>query len=112
MTDPNTMTLDECRDEAATLMGWKPDQGGWDAPKGARDHRESEYDHPCPPTIDAAIAAMPEGWDWRLNHEGDEVEACASPPRAHDWTVELSAPTPQLAAWRLALACLRVKEKQ
>lgn len=54
--------LDSVRDEVARLSGWTEGRvGSW-----GKFPRPAYVDfHPCPPTLDGAANAMPEGWLWR-----------------------------------------------
>lgn len=67
----NEMTLDEIRDELARLDGWviayskQFNVNSWQ--KGSDD--KGYDDHPIPPTLDAAFAAMPPGWRPSLAQE-------------------------------------------
>lgn len=56
---------DQDRDRIAEAMGWNFDGVEW-----THDTHRKRYDHPLPPTIDAAIAAFEtlcEGRGWGLN---------------------------------------------
>jgi len=55
---------DQDRDRIAEAMGWNFDGVEW-----THDTHRKRYDHPLPPTLDAAIAAFetlcePKGWKW------------------------------------------------
>lgn len=82
--NPATMTVEECMDFVAMIRGWskatrpvvthKGDDIRWYYPsegvvwfRGVDENRsvdEASYYHPLSPTLDAAAAAMPEGWRW------------------------------------------------
>ena len=73
--NPNTMTLDECRDWLAVATGYWLEacdcdtctivgNGMLQCWRKAGDSIRY-HEHPIPPTLDAAASAMPEGWDWR-----------------------------------------------
>ena len=118
-----TMTVQDCCDWVAHELG---------ADMFVRDDlgnpMERVEDHPFPPTIDAAAAAMPEGWqiqnigfhihgvaeksvqafatkgDWRLTmREGKEVSGTRAMGKAD---------TELLARWRLVVACMMASEEQ
>lgn len=62
--NPHTATNEELRDWLARDMGWT-----FRSACGNHWWEQSEGDpgtenHPIPNTLDAAAAAMPEGWDW------------------------------------------------
>ncbi len=73
MINPNLMSLDECRDWLARDDGWtnntRSDYNSWEHTDGrsigAFAGPGDEDDHPYQATLDAAAAAMPEGWDWQ-----------------------------------------------
>ena len=54
----------ELRDWHARRAGWTMHNGQWR--REHRERREYEYakGHPFPPTLDAADASFPPGWDW------------------------------------------------
>lgn len=68
--DVDKMTVDECRDWLADKDGWVKVKGTYG--EGTWRHRSTLYDpcsnwsHPIPATLDAAAAAMPEGWMVKL----------------------------------------------
>lgn len=72
--DFDKMTLDELRDWVAREDGWNIytasngidvwERGGF-APELYEHQYEQAPSHPYPNTLDAADAAMPEGWVWR-----------------------------------------------
>jgi hypothetical protein len=60
-------TTTECRDKLAEMEGWKKKHGRWYHPVW---HKlgSGQKRHPIPATLDAAAAAMPEGWGWELSY--------------------------------------------
>lgn len=65
------MTTDETRDELARMDGWTricgvpgmlKEDGDFHLKWKLRHHEQ--WDHPMPPTLDGANAAVPEGWNW------------------------------------------------
>ena len=50
------MTTDQIRDELAAKAGWAKHHSGW----WTNDGLNSSFDHPMPPTLDGANAAVPE----------------------------------------------------
>jgi hypothetical protein len=57
------LTVDQCRDKLAEMEGWKKKHERWYHPVW---HKlgSGQKRHPIPATLDAAAAAMPEGWWW------------------------------------------------
>lgn len=110
--EPNTMTLYEIRDWLAERKGWKLDVlGAWymDLPDGNRRYSM----HPIPPTLDAAAAAMPEGWEWEMHNRnvGGAVTIRAIPPTGYwDRAIKASGDTELLARFRLAMLCILAEE--
>ena len=108
------MTHDETRDELARMDEWTrihedTDTGRWRWKKtlrtGSVDKRE---DHPHPPTLDGANAAVPEGWTWnrwgclyRGYHDGAVVKV-SDHGRGHEMA----------DLYALALACRRAMEER
>ena len=113
------MTHDETRDELARMDEWTrihedTDTGRWRWKKtlrtGSVDKRE---DHPHPPTLDAANAAVPEGWTWlRVYKLPAELvwQAWRMAPYADVEVRDTGNPMADLYA--LALACRRAMEER
>jgi len=58
------MTLDELRDWHARRAGWTQKiEGDFEDAKWCL-HHHSQWDHPFPPTLDAADASFPKGRVW------------------------------------------------
>jgi hypothetical protein len=118
MPDPNTMTLDEIRDWLTQKAGWthRKAQDLWfakDDPIGMFTCRS----HPIPPTLDAAAAAMPEGWTWLREyrpHPADNERGCVVCWVAfHDVLGEVVMPDTGneiTARYRLAMICILAEE--
>lgn len=99
--DPNTASIDQCRDWIAeNVLRWTKFKTGWCKPP-----KQRRRSHPAGgPFTDAAIAAMPKGWFWSLEH-GNEVIARAHPLDCHIEGVQVRTQFSHcLAAWRLCLA--------
>lgn len=108
------MTHDEIRDELARREGWTLEAYGtghlW-YPRGWPDCNEpvrSEENHPYPPTLDGANAAVPEGWTWnrwgclyRGYHDGTVVKV-NDHGRGHEMH----------DLYALALACVKAMEER
>lgn len=135
MKNHNEMTLEECRDEIAEGMGLVkqrcenntglgcPIYYAWFHKDGRPYDTYFNRDGPVPFTLDAAAAAMPEGWQmqnigWHV-HGQAEPKVCAFATKG-DWRETVvngvedksrralgEAPTELLARMRLAVACLR-----
>lgn len=117
--DPNTMTLDECRDWLAKDDGWawvsRPvqhiDMGNHrnsftaDVRFWSRGDVKNIQSHPCPPTIDAIAACMPDGWDLEIVCLSDDKKWHTVGTHAPDEWYEVSADSEILARARLAVAC-------
>jgi len=59
-----SMTLDELRDWHAKRAGWTQKiEGDFEDAKWCL-HHHSQWDHPFPPTLDAADASFPQKWRW------------------------------------------------
>ncbi len=74
--NPDTATIDECRDYIAQAMGWSLQTDGFNRmwvkfPEGGINN------HPIPLTLDAAAGALPEGWSW-LNLDFGEYGKCVA----------------------------------
>ena len=108
------MTHDETRAELAKMDGWtfEPPEpcvpGGWWRldNKSLVNGRAWRKDHPHPPTLDGANAAVPEGWTWnrwgclyRGYHDGAVVKV-SDHGRGHEMA----------DLYSLALACRRAME--
>lgn len=67
--DFDKMTLDELRDWVAREVHmYDASRGVYVLPTAERGVVEAIYsNHPVPATLDAASAAMPEGWTWQRN---------------------------------------------
>ena len=113
-----TATLDELRDWLAGEDGWKhvlrhTHASGLGQMWWQRDNGDESFDHPHPPTLDGAAAALPEGWDWsRLL--GFREWYAAQPDangRITGWGVTIPDTGNEIAArYRLAVLC-RLAEK-
>lgn len=107
---PNTMTLDEVRDELARMDGWnkRPSNNGilWYANNGAWT-----YFHPHPATLDGAAAALPEGWSWI---RGGNRWSGIHPGSVFSWKDTRVPDTGDelLDRYRLALSCRLAEVKQ
>lgn len=120
MPDPNTMTIDECRDWLIKRAGWAKITDGnsgrwfWHIPgvPTALDY----YESPIPETLDAAAEAMPDGWSIKVVSHRGNTQATAWPSRldklpavvtfSYDQTVKfIEANSEILARFRLAVAC-------
>lgn len=115
MTDINQLGLDECRDEAAKMMGWECAPGGWWSRKDQSDSAGMDQ-HPLSTTADGALSAMPDGWEVTFEQRlglGWEASAMNLNIEGPDNIRTAMGDDLKLAAWRLCLACLRAaKEKQ
>lgn len=110
-TDPDTMTLDQCRDELARLMGWSLQQVDGYTIEQWRWTKDDVRDpwHPVGTTLEAIAAAMPEGWGWatiRVQPESVQAEAGHRNGRV----VNTTADTEPLARARLAVKCRRAAD--
>ena len=64
------MTSQATRDALAAMDGWKhvlrhTHASGLGQMWWKRDNGDESFDHPHPPTLDGADAAMPCGWEWQ-----------------------------------------------
>lgn len=105
------MTHDETRDELARLKGWKsrPYAGIlklWYHPDG----RERMDEHPMPPTLDGANAAVPDGWEWARYPSLFRSWVAFRPGRPYVEVPDTGDPVHDLYA--LALACVRAEEDE
>lgn len=131
---PNTMTLDEVRDELARMDGLGPVEEGTFAMCRLRiddPTDEREFPDPYPATLDGAAAALPKGW--RMFQILRTFDALRAPTNqmvpdvrcvayhttrlnAHGWSVSAEAHAPEddelLARYRLALSCRLAEVKQ
>lgn len=122
--DAKTMTLCECRDFIARYNGYRFGKHHrvsyecWIEPDG---HPYVDMDghmlHPIEATLDAAAAAMPEGWHfssmiYRKGHpEGPQAEWwCESDDYKGAETVSATADTELLARFRLAVSCRQAQK--
>ena len=109
------MTTDETRDELARMDGWTricgvpgmlKEDGDFHLKWKLRHHEQ--WDHPMPPTLDAANAAVPEGWTWSrtryswFGEHDDRVEMIQIPDTGN----------PMDDLYALALACRRAMEEK
>lgn len=122
--NPNTMTLDECRDWLAERKGWYKITTVVHS-VDLENHRNSsieevqawkrsicgdsdvQFEHPIPPTLDAIAACMPEGWSIQINIDVYEMRPfeCVAWKDVGDDGIEASADSELLARARLAVAC-------
>ena len=106
-----TATLDELRDALAEMDGWNRLERSNDIfehkDTGEIHASDGEVaDHPYPPTLDGADAAMPEGWWWSRYETGAEgVKWCAGPRNgfASVYVYDTGDKTADL--YRLAVLC-------
>lgn len=116
------MTTDEIRDELAGRAGYTISPNGIiSRPEWGEDHVACvragllpAHDHPMPPTLDGANAAVPEGWTWKRYTDTDDGEVWAA------WkegvlTAEVNVPDHGRGhemddLYQLALACVRAEE--
>ena len=102
------MTIDECRDRIAALLGWKIEENGWYVNK----HGCPSRIHPVPTTIDGIAKLWPEGWVWNVDYTPDvparAARVCCYAFRAPDGEPRVGsvAPTEYEARLRLLLAVL------
>lgn len=73
------MTIEQARDRAAELLGWKRvhicgDSWGWTYTNGAR----IDF-HPIPLTLDGVAKLWPDGWVTEMKNDGSSVLASAWP---------------------------------
>lgn len=122
MSDPNTMTLDECRDWLAKDEGWALDESCFE---WWHENNPPQEDHPIPATLDAIADAFPEGWGVEISYNnwwndptgGDNhTNECRWQAIAHQMTKDYCGPDGEtvvgdpceseiLARARLAVAC-------
>jgi len=123
MTDHNQLSLDQCRDEIAEkVLGWTPPGSfSYHRHEWERDNENQGTDkldegvHPMgtDKSTDAALAAMPKGWEYEVHNRnvGGLISARAIPPTGHwDEAIDAHGETEALCRWRLCLAAWR-KEK-
>lgn len=111
------MTNEEIRDELARLNGWTLESLSTDCPVSAwwrwnahptLKSRTWCKDHPFPPTLDGANAAVPEGYEWERHayewiawKPGSRMDDPIKVPDTGDKIADLYA---------LALACRKAME--
>ena len=98
------MTNDETRDALAEMDGWgRIKDGDW-----MKVGEWPKMDHPHPPTLDGADAAVPEGWKWSRD-TGDYWRAWTG----WETSVEVPDTGDKIAdLYALALACRRAMEEK
>ena len=119
------MTTDEIRDELARLKGWTricgvpgmlKEDGDLHLKWKLRHHEQ--WDHPMPPTLDGANAAVPEGWYWIRRYIDDVMTWTGCPGHeAVGLGLEHVRHVPDTGdpvhdLYALALACVRAEEKR
>lgn len=130
--DTNTMTLDEIRDWLAERKGWTRTTitmtDGQPIPIGSEWHKPTNSGspgsltwciHPIPATLDAAAAAMPEGWRIRIYSPPSDAKPWWIEADWHDkenpirvtYSVNAHGDTEILARFRLAMICILAEEK-
>ena len=77
------MTTDELRNWHARLDRWEVVTGGWRRERQDSTEYEYRWAHPFPPTLDAADASFPPGWDWSREYRGGSVVWFASSMAEH-----------------------------
>lgn len=117
---PNTMTLDEVRDELARRDGWEYTAPHKDAETGRVVHgvwsrgKSTLCFHPVIATRDGAAAALPKGWTLHALEEVGSLSGWSCAAIAHyplpAETCFGHAPDELTARYRLALAC-RIAEE-
>jgi hypothetical protein len=103
--NPHTATLDELRD-------WFADHDGFPRNTLAdvmKDGIGKYEDHPIPATLDAAAAAMPEGWDW-TRHDNEWNGYFHNDPSTRVTVYDTDDET--LDRFRLAAACILADEER
>lgn len=76
------MTPNEIRDEMARMDGYRDACGGGALWTDASVNSSRLFPHPYPNTLDAAAAALPEGWWWTKEAEdGEKIRWYAFNPR-------------------------------
>ena len=104
------MTLDECRDFIARDEGWEFNTRVFGCWSSAEYGVKSQENHPVPETLDAAAAALPEGWSLVVTHDPEMFDgkwvaaAKYHSDRATTQAVD-NCDTEILARFRLAVAC-------
>lgn len=113
------MTNEEVRDDLARLAGWRifnmPSGPKLYLAPGKPDDADCQVDHPMPPTLDGANAAIPRGWRWQ--RWGPYYSARCVHPQAmirmpvESRLVEVNdTGNPVHDLYALALACVRAGE--
>lgn len=124
MTDVHQWTMDQCRDWLAEQDGWVKSSTHYDGtpianmPRGFRwfmhgcIHADSLDDHPHPPTIDGAAAALPRGCThiraWRF---GGQYEWAAQKYHGINYCWLPATANEALDRYRLAVL-VRMAEKE
>lgn len=121
--NPQTMTLDEVRDELARMDGWEVEFGSFmytDYSTGTThvgvqrwldvDGVKESFRHPHPATLDGAAAALPKGWNISMQIPPNMRCEIAGFKTDRD-AVYVYAPDEITARYRLALAC-RIAEME
>jgi hypothetical protein len=116
-SDPNTMTLDEIRDWLAERKGWKQvltDPDGMKIIQWSKDGIVHGIFSPIPPTLDAAAAALPEGWNFNIEYKEARKDKWLCyfwrPMGAFPALTRIVADTELLARFRLAMLCILAEE--
>ena len=105
------MTSQATRDALAAMDGWKhvlrhTHASGLGQMWWKRDNGDESFDHPHPPTLDGADAAIPEGWKWSRD-TGDYWRAWTG----WETSVEVPDTGDKIAdLYALALACRKAME--
>lgn len=95
--NPDTMTVDECRDWLARDDGWEFKHNSWWHPTIMALY------HPYPATLDSATSAMPkEFWYKVFVNPNGRVDAIA---QRGFMTIDVAATTELEARYRLAVKC-------
>ena len=107
------MTSQATRDALAAMDGWKhvlrhTHASGLGQMWWKRDNGDESFDHPHPPTLDGADAAIPEGWKWSRD-TGDYWRAWTG----WETSVEVPDTGDKIAdLYALALACRNAMEEK
>lgn len=105
------MTSQATRDALAAMDGWKhvlrhTHASGLGQMWWKRDNGDESFDHPHPPTLDGADAAMPEGWWWSRYETGAEgVKWCAGPRNGFASVYVYDTGNKTADLYRLAVLC-------
>jgi hypothetical protein len=109
------VTIDECRDRIAVLLGWRRGEHGLERDSGMGVTTVA-LSHPVPTTIDGLAMLWPKGWVWNVDYTPDvparAARVCCYAFRAPDGDPRVGsvAATEYEARLRLLLAVLE-KEK-